>query len=171
MASEAAEETTPLLAFVLEFRIVHEGGVGVLGGALFLERDEIAGNVLGVRYGKTETGHHRHVLHLEFVSVVGALAVIQIELERQSLLLVVFAANVFFLVRPLRALALARVVDPANQVIVVGFFSHAREIGGKRSALQLVAFADGVTSQAAARLEQFLAMGSVAGFVLGQGIG
>ena len=84
------------------------------------------------------------------MSVVGAFAVIEIVDERQSLLLVVFGTDVFFLVGTEGARALAGVVDPANQIIVIGFFSHAREIGGKRSSLQLAAFAERMTSQAAA---------------------
>ena len=61
-------------------------------------------------------------------------------------------------------------MDPTHQVVVVVFLPHASEIRGEGSALQLVAFADGVTCEAAARFEQLFSVSGVAGFVLGQGI-
>src|SRR5439155_5350882 len=66
--------------------------------------------------------------------------------------------------------ALADVVDPANKVIVIGLLTDANEIGRKSSALQLIAYADGVAGEAAARFEQFFSVSGIAESVLGQGI-
>ena len=101
----------------------------------------------------------------------GQLRVVQIENVRQTLLRVVFRTDVLLLVRTVGTGALARVVHPAHQIVVVVFLADAREIGGEGSALHLVAFADGVAREAAARFEQFLAMRRVAWLVLGQRIG
>src|SRR2546429_8755475 len=46
MAAKAPKEANPLLALLLELRVVHERGVRVVGGTLFPERDEIAGDIL-----------------------------------------------------------------------------------------------------------------------------
>ena len=171
MAAKAPKEANPLLALLLELRVVHERGVRVVGGTLFPERDEIAGDILGVGFGEAEARHYRHVLDLEFMAVVRALAVIEIEDERHPFLFVVLGADVFFLVRTIGARAFASIVDPANQIIIIRFFADACEICRKRAALDLIAFADGMAGEAAARFEQFLAMSGVAGFVLGRGIG
>src|SRR5207248_8530095 len=101
-------------------------------------------------FGKPQARHNRHVLDLEFVAIVRALAVVEIEDVRQALLLVILWANVFFLVGAVGARAFASVVTPANEIVVIGFFADAREIRGKRSALHLVALTDGVAGEAAA---------------------
>src|SRR5207302_3073035 len=70
----------------------------------------------------------------------------------------------------IRTRAFAGVVNPTNQVIVIGLLADASEIGRECSALQLIAFADGVAGETAARFEQFFSVSGVAEFVLGQGI-
>jgi len=45
---------------------------------------------------QTQAGHHGHVLHLQFVAVVGALTVLQIKLVRQAFLGVVLGPISFF---------------------------------------------------------------------------
>ena len=115
--------------------------------------------------------HHRHVLHLQFVAVVGALAVIEIELIGKSLLGVILGTNIFFLVRAIRPRALARVVNPADEVVVVRLFADAREVRGEMPPCSLVAFADGMAGEAAARLKQFFAVRCIAGLLFGQRIG
>src|SRR5215472_18304290 len=104
------------------------------------------------------------------MAVVRALAVVEIEDERQPFLFIVLGADVFFLVRTIRAGAFASIVDPANQIVVIGLLANAREIGGKRATLHLIAFADGMAGEAATRFKQFLAMSGVARLVLGQRI-
>ena len=156
MAAKAAKELDPLLALFLEFRIVHEGSVRVFRGIVFPERDEVAGDVFGIRFRKAQAGHHGHVLNLEFVAVVGALAVVEIKDVRESLLLVILGADVFFLYRAVGPRALARIVHPANEVIVIRLFADAREVGRERAALQLVAFTDRVARQATARFTSLI---------------
>ncbi len=168
MASGAAEVADPLLAFSLQIRIVHERRVGIRGRLLLLQRDQIAGDVFGIRGGKPEAGHHGHVLYLQFVAVVRAPAVVQVKDVGQALLFVILGADVLLFIRAVRTCALTRVVDPAHEVVVAVLLTHTREIGGKSSALQLVAFADGVAGEAAARFEQLFSVSGVARFVLGQ---
>ena len=57
---------------------------------------------------------------------------LQIEKRKEALLRVILGANILFLVRTIRPRALPRVVNPANEVVVVGLFAFARQIGGKR---------------------------------------
>ncbi len=168
VASEATEVANPLFAFRPQIRIVHERGVSVGGRLLLFQSDEIAGDVFGVLRGEAQAGHHGHVLNLEFVAVVRALAMFQVEDVRQTLLFIVFGTDVLLLVRAIGACAFPRVVDPTDEIVVVGFLTHAREICSEGSALNLIAFTDGVTGEAAARFEKLFAMSGVAGLVLGQ---
>src|SRR5438445_2234288 len=170
MATGAAEMANPLLAFVFQIRIVHEGGIRVRGRLLLFQCDEIAGNIFRVLRRQTQARHHGHVLDLELVAVIGAAAVLEVENVGQALLLVIFGADVFLFEGAIRTRALARVVDPTNQVIVIGLLADATEIGRECSALQLIAFADGVAGETAARFEQFFTVNGIAEFVLGQGI-
>ena len=48
MASGAAVVPNPLLAFFLQFGIVHEGSLGVRGRLLLLLRHQVGGDVLRV---------------------------------------------------------------------------------------------------------------------------
>src|SRR6266571_2397849 len=170
MASGTAEVANPLFAFVFQIRIFHEGGIGIGGRSLFSQRDQIAGNVFGVLRRKPKAGHYGHILDLEFVAVVRAAAVIEVKNKGQALLFVVLGTDVLLFVGAIGTSALAGVVDPAHEVVVVILLTDASEIGRKGSALQLVAFADGVAGEAAARFEQILSVSGVAGLVLGQGI-
>ena len=107
MAAGAAVMTNPLLAFFLQLGIVHEGSCGIGGRLLLLLRHQVGGDVLRVFGAQAQAGHHGHVLHLQFVTVVGALAVLQIKLVGQAFLGVILGADVFLLVRTVRTRALA----------------------------------------------------------------
>ena len=104
------------------------------------------------------------------MAIVRTAAVVQVKNVGQALLLVIFGADVFLFEGAIRTRAFAGVVDPTNQVIVIGLLADASEIGRESSALQLIAFADGVAGEAAARFEQFFSVSGIAEFVLGQGI-
>ena len=80
---------------------------------------------------QAQARHHGHVLHLQFVAVVGAPAVLQVENEGQALLRVILGADVLLLVRAVGTRALAGVVNPANQIIVIRLLAHASEICGE----------------------------------------
>src|SRR5215472_15716518 len=166
MAAGTAKELNPLLAFRLEIRIIHEGSVGVIRRILLLLRDEVAGNVFRIRFGEAEARHHGHVLDLEFVTVIRALAVVEIANVGKALLLVILRADVFFLDRAVRTRALAGVVDPAHEVIVIGLFADAREVRRESAALHLVAFADGVAREATARFKQLFTVSCVSGLAM-----
>src|SRR5215831_18868687 len=78
----AAEMPNPFLAFGLEIGVVHEGRRWIRGRLLPFQSDEIGGDVFRVLRGETKTWHHRHVLHLQFVTVVWTAAVLQIKNKR-----------------------------------------------------------------------------------------
>ena len=71
----------------------------------------------------------------------------------KALLGVILGANVFLFVGAVGAGALAGVVNPADEVIVIGFLADAGQIRGERAALHLIAFADRVAGQASAGLK------------------
>src|SRR5260370_36805244 len=127
--------------------------------------------MVGVVGGEAQAGHHGHVLNLQLVAVVRTLAVMEIELEREALLFVIFWTDVLLFVGTIGAGAFACVVDPTQEVVVAVFFTDAREICSKGSALDLIALADGMAGEAAARFEKLFSVSSVAGLVLGQWIG
>src|SRR5690242_12083773 len=104
------------------------------------------------------------------MAVVGTLAVNQIEFKRQPLLRVILRPNILLLIRTIRTRPLARIVDPAHQVIEIRFLTHARQVRGKCSALRLVAFTDRVASQASTRLEQIFSVRSISLLLLGKWI-
>ncbi len=170
MASGAAEMANPLLAFRLQIRIIHEGGVGVGRRRLLFQGDQIAGNVLGILGREAQAGHDGHVLDFEFVAVIRALAVLQVKNVGQALLFVIFRTDVFLFERAVRTSAFARIVDPTHEVVVVILLTDTSEIRGKGAALDLIAFANGMAGEAAARFEQFFSVGGVAGIALGQRI-
>src|SRR5216684_4551647 len=116
VATGAAKVADPLLPFRFQTRIVHERCIGVGGGLLFFQGDEIAGDVFGVPRSEAQAGHHGHVLDLELIAVIGAAAVLQVENVGQALLLVVFGADVFLFEGAVRTRALAGVVNPADEV-------------------------------------------------------
>src|SRR6266849_10343257 len=90
---------------------------------------------------------------------------LQVENERQTLLLVIFRTDVLLLIQTIRTRAFASVVDPAHQIIVVGLLSFAGKVGGKLSALHLLTLADGMTSKTAARLKELFAPHGIAHLV------
>src|SRR5579872_837969 len=99
--------------------------------------------------------------------IIRAFAVLQIPLIGKSLLRVIFGTNVFLLVRAVGTSALASIVNPAHEIIVVRFLANPRQIRCKDAAHHLIAFADRMARQASAGLEQFLAMSRIAGLVFG----
>ena len=78
------------------------------------------------------------------MAVVRTLTVFEVKDVCQALLGVILGAYVFLLVRAVRARSLARIVNPAYQVIVVGLLADAREVRCERAALHLIAFANGM---------------------------
>ena len=106
--------------------------------------------------------HRRHLLHLQFMAVVGALGVLQVEDVRQALGLVILGRQVLLLERAIGRRPLPRIVHPAHQVIVIGLLALAAQVGGERSALLARAFAHRVAGHAAARLECLLPAAGVA---------
>src|SRR5689334_9743760 len=87
---------------------------------------------------------------------------LSVKLERQVLLRVVVRRQIAFFFRTVRRNALARIVNPAHDVIEVGFFADTLEVRGKSAADLAVAFADRVTGQTAATLEKLFAVSRVA---------
>src|SRR5260370_41630692 len=119
--------------------------------------------MLGVLWREAQAGHDGHVVDVQLVPVVGALAVVEIENIRQALFLVILGADILLLVRAVRARTLASVVDPADEVGVFIFFADAGEIGGEGSALHLAAFTDGMAGEPSTRLRQLCPLRSAAG--------
>src|SRR5580692_11629631 len=105
------------------------------------------------------------------MAVIGTLGVFEVEHVGQALFGIVFRADVLFLGRTIGTRALARIVYPTHQVIVVCFFALARQVGGECPALHLIAFADGVAAQTAARFEQFFAAAGISGSVRHRRVG
>ncbi len=134
-------------AFFLQLGIVHVGSCRVGRLIFFFLGHQEAGNILRVFPAQAEAGHDRHVLHLQLVAVIGALAVLQIEDEGQALLGVVLWTDIFLFVRAVGPGALAGVVNPADKVIVVGLLAFASEIGGKGAAHHLAALANRVAGR------------------------
>src|SRR5215469_7430884 len=105
------------------------------------------------------------------MSVVRAPAVLEIKDVRQSLLLVIFGADVLLLIRTIRTCPLACIVYPAHQVVIIVFLSHSGEISREVPSVHLVTLSDGVATQTATGLEEFLAMRSISRWVFGLWIG
>ena len=78
---------------------------------------------------------------------------VQVKNVGQALLFVVLGTDVLLLIGAIRTSAFASIVNPAHEVVVVVLLTDASEICGESAALKLVAFADGVTRETAARLE------------------
>src|SRR5687767_5271219 len=113
-------------------------------------------------FSEPQAGHRGHLLHLQFVAVVRALGVLQVEHERQVVALVIFLGEVLFLKRAVGRSTLARIVDPADQVIVVRLLALAAQVSSESSALLLSALTHRVACHAAAGLERFLAFFRIA---------
>src|SRR5258708_7472165 len=143
MASGTTVVPHPLLAFLSKPRVVHECRVRIRGRILFLLVHQIRRDVLVVFRSQAQAWHHRHVLHLQFVAIIRALAVLEIELIGKTLLRVILRPNIFLLIWTIRTSSLPCVVDPADEVVVVRLLAYAREIRSECSALHLLAFANG----------------------------
>src|SRR5260370_28373218 len=100
------------------------------------------------------------------MAVVGTLAVIHVEYELHALFLIVRFRQIAFFKRTIGQRALARVVNPADQIVVVVFFTHTAEVRRKCSALLVIAFAHRMASHAAARLERLFTFDRVARLAL-----
>ena len=85
-----------------------------------------------------------------------------IEEKRQAVFCVIIRREIAFLFRAIRRPALARVVNPTHDVIVIIFLADFREVGRECAAELAVSFADRVTRQTAARFEEILAVRLVA---------
>src|SRR5205085_9576836 len=81
---------------------------------------------------------------------------------RLALLLVIFARGIALLLRAIWGPTLARVVNPAHDVIVARLFADARQVRGEVAADLLPALVNRVAGHAAFRLEQLLAVPRVA---------
>ena len=95
------------------------------------EGDQVARNVTRVIFAEAKAGHDGHVLDLEFMAVIGTTAVRQIEHVWQAFLRVVLGTDVLFLVWAIRAGALARIVYPADEVIVARLLADSGQVGGE----------------------------------------
>ena len=87
----------------------------------------------------------------------------EIKNVRQVVFLVVVSGQVALLERTIRRRALARVMNPSYQVIVIRLFTHASQVGAEPPAHSARALAHGVTAHAAPRLKTLLALGRIAG--------
>ena len=170
MASATAVVPNPLLTLFLQAGIVHERRVRISRRILLLLRDEVAGDIFCILWAQAQAGHYRHVLHLQFVSIIRTLAVREIPLEGKAFLGVILRPDIFLLVRAIGTRALAGIVNPAHKVVVVRLLSDARQVRGEGSALQFIALAHRVAGEASARFEQLFAVCGVARLVLGQSI-
>src|SRR5207244_11910494 len=162
----APEVSNPLFTFSLQLGIVHECRFGIRRRFLFLLGDQVTGDVLRVFNAQTQAGHYRHVLNLQFMAIVRALTVLQIELIGKPLLRVILRANIFLLIWTIRACALARIMNPAYKIIVIRLLANTSEIRSECAALHLSAFSDRVAVQTAAGLHKFFLMLCILGFLL-----
>src|SRR5260370_9499765 len=147
MAAGAAKVANPLFAFVFQSRNVHERGIGIGGGLLFFQGDQIAGYVVGILGREAEAGHHRHVLDLEIMAVVRTLAMIKIELEREALLFIIFGTDVLFFVGTIGAGGFGPALDTTKQIVVAAFFRPTIDTCSNGSASECVASAVAVTRE------------------------
>src|ERR1700726_4841031 len=102
------------------------------------------------------------------MAVVRTARMIQIEDKRQIVLCVVFRPQISLLVRAIGAGALARVVNPADDVMVIVFFADAAEVRCKTPADFVRVLAHGMAGHAAALLEQLFAVSHVSGSLMFQ---
>src|SRR5206468_780307 len=103
----------------------------------------------------------------EFVAVVRALGMFQVEDERQIVALIIFRGQVLFLERAVGQSALAGIVNPTDQVVVVGFLAYTAQIRGERSALLLAALSHGMAGHAAAGFERLATLLRIARLLRG----
>src|SRR5947208_5322669 len=137
VTSRAPEVANPLFTFILQLGIVHECCFGIRRRFLFLLRNQVTGDVLRVFNVQTQAGHYRHIMNLQFMAFIRSLAVLQTDLIVKPLLPVMLRANIFLLIWTIRACALARVMDPADKIIVIRLFANTSEIRSERATLHL----------------------------------
>jgi hypothetical protein len=78
VAASTTELLHPKQALPLQLWVIQIGSLGIRG-ITSLQREQIAGNVLGFLPGQTQIGHDRHLLDLQFVSVIRAFGMIEIK--------------------------------------------------------------------------------------------
>ena len=167
VAARAAVAPDDGLTLSSQLGIVQVRSGRVRGGVLLLQRHQVAANVARFLPGEAQVGHRRHLLDCELLAVVRALRVVDVEDVGQVVLLVVVRRQVALLNRTIRRRALARVVYPAHQVVVVHLLAHAAQVRSEPSPHRVRAFADRVTAHAAARLKALLALDRVSGRLRG----
>ena len=86
---------------------------------------------------------------------------IQIENVGQAFPGIILGPQIFLLMRAERACSFPRVMNPANQVIIIVFLSHPSQIGGKSSSQGIGTFANRMTAEAAAGFQQFFTSGRI----------
>ena len=80
----------------------------------------------------------------------------------QAVFRIIFGRQISMLFRAVRRPAFTRVVNPADDVIVVGFLADTGKVRGERAADLLVLFANRMARQTAPRFKQFFAVVLVA---------
>src|SRR5262249_55196594 len=116
-----------------------------------------------------EVGHHRHVLNLQLSAIIWTTRMqFSIEDKRQTFLCVIIRRQVAFLFWTVRRNSFTWVVDPAHDVIEVGFLADSRQVRSKMSTDLAVAVANRVTGKTTARFEEFFTVSGVALWLGGQ---
>src|ERR1035437_7697265 len=164
MARRAAVVAHQRQALIPQPGVVHVIRV-MVARVVVLAGEQVAGDIARFVLRQAQARHGSHLLHLQFVAVVGALAVLQVEDVGKALALVVFGGEVLLLESAIGRRALPWIVHPAHQVIVVGLLAFAAQVGAEGAALFGRAFAHGVAGHATAGLEGFLAARRVAGLL------
>src|SRR5450759_4022901 len=167
MARRAAVVAHQRQALILQPGVVHVIRV-LVAFVVVLAGEQVAGDIARLVLGEAQARHGSHLLHLQFVAVVGTLAVLQVEHVGQALAPIVFGGEVLLFESAIGCGALPRIVYPAHQVIVVGLLAFAAQVGGESAALFGRIFSHGVAGHATAGLEGFLASRRVAGLLLRQ---
>src|SRR5438477_11719835 len=88
---------------------------------------------------------------------------VEIKDVREMVLLVIVGRKIALFCRTIGRRALAWVVNPTYQIIVVPLFTDAAQVGAEPPALSVCAFAHRVAAHTPARLEALFASGGVAG--------
>ncbi len=149
VAAGAAEVLHPEFALFFQLRVVQVLGRGILGRVHFTLPEQVGGDVAGLLPGQPQPGHYRAGAHAELGAVVRTSVVLGIEDEGKTVLGVVFGGQIALLERAVRPGALARVVNPPDQVLILCLLTYAAQVGGESSAHSVFAFSDRVAGQAA----------------------
>src|SRR5208337_875108 len=149
-------------------RVVQVRSRRITGRILLLQSREVTGDVPRLIPGEAEIRHGSHLLDQQLVTVVRALGVVEVEDKGQAVFLVIVLSQVAFLIWAVRVRALASIVNPTHEVIVVVFLSYPAEIGGEPPTHGIRPFAHRVACQATARLEAFLTFHGITRRLLGE---